>query len=184
MRIIGGEWGGRPLFAPRSGARPTQDRVRQVLFDLLGGAAGEGPVLDLYAGTGALGLEALSRGAPRAVFVEASRPVRLVLERNVRTLEAGERARVLGLPVRRALGVLRAEGEAFRIVLADPPYDDGEAADLLDLLGAEDAPWVEPGGLLVLETRDRDPVGAGTPRLRRERSRAVGGTSLHFYRRQ
>ena len=108
MRIIGGEWGGRRLHAPKSGVRPTADRVRQTLFDILGAGVSEGTVLDLYAGTGALGLEALSRGASSAIFVEASRSVRLVLERNLQELQAGPRARVIGLPVRRALEVGRS----------------------------------------------------------------------------
>lgn len=181
MRIVGGEWGGRRLFSPGPGVRPTQDRVRQILFDILGGSITEGPVLDLYAGSGALGLEALSRGAPSAVLVESSRRAATVLRRNCETLNAGERARILLLPVRRALALLGQEGAGFRWVLADPPYGTPEVTEVLGALGNAASSVVIPGGGLVLESRESDRVPDRAGELVRRRCRVAGGTALHFF---
>ncbi|MDO8916019.1 MAG: RsmD family RNA methyltransferase, partial [Coriobacteriia bacterium] len=100
MRIVGGAWRGRPLVSPSGPTtRPTSDRVREALFDALGARLGSdlggGAVLDLFAGTGALGLEALSRGASSAVFVENDRAALVALRRNIETLGAGPRAVVV-----------------------------------------------------------------------------------------
>lgn len=185
MRIVAGEWGGRLLQAPRSGVRggvrPTQDRVRQILFDILADSITEGPVCDLYAGSGALGLEALSRGAPRAVLVEADRGVRQVLHRNCSALAAGDRARVLGMTVARALALLSAEGITFRWILADPPYDNPEVLDLLATLGAPDCPLLREGAGLALECRVSTSLAERAGLLLRRRTRVVGETALHFY---
>ena len=183
MRIVAGVWGGRRLLSPGGSVRPTQDRVRQILFDILGHSVTEGPVLDLYAGTGALGLEALSRGAPAAVLVEADGRTRQVLERNCAALGAGDRARVLGLRVLRAVAMLSGEGASFRWILADPPYDNAEVPQLLEILGAAGVKLIRPGGGLVLECRApvRWPESAGD--LRRYRERRAGETALCFYER-
>jgi 16S rRNA (guanine966-N2)-methyltransferase len=181
MRIIAGDWGGRTLLSPRGKVRPTQDRVRQVLFDILGGAILQGPVLDLYAGSGALGLEALSRGAPRAVFVESDERIRRVLLENCRLLEAEERCRVLGLRVGRALGLLEAEGARFRWILADPPYGDPETLPLLERLGEPQCRLLEGGGGFVLENRKDAAVPAVCGRLRATRRRELGETCLTFF---
>ncbi len=184
MRIVGGEWSGRRLVSPDARVRPTQDRVRQILFDILGESVTEGPVLDLYAGTGALGFEALSRGAPRAVFVEMNRRAVEVLERNREVLEAGDRARVVGLPVLRALGILEREQASFRYVLADPPYGARETEQVLEALGAEGSGLLPEGAGLVLEARATDPVPDRAGCLVRFRDRRAGDTVLHFYRRE
>src|SRR6185369_7871918 len=103
MRIIAGRLGGRRLAAPRGSAtRPTTDRVREALFSALGDVTGA-LVCDLYAGTGALGIEALSRGARRAVFIESARPALAALRRNLADLDLDDAARVFPLPVERAL---------------------------------------------------------------------------------
>src|SRR5580692_6775643 len=119
MRVIAGRLGGRRLTAPRGMAtRPTSDRVREALFSALGPLGGAA-VLDLYAGTGALGIEALSRGAARATFVESARPALAALRDNLAALGLEGAARVLAMPVERAVTRL---GGAFDLVLADPPY--------------------------------------------------------------
>lgn len=179
MRIVGGEWGGRKLVSPGARVRPTQDRVRQILFDILGGSVGGGPVLDLYAGSGALGLEALSRGAPHAVLVEANAKTAAVLRRNCEI--AGERARVLAMPVRRALALLEREEIRFRWILADPPYGHEDVAGLLERLGSSGL--LEAGDGLVLESRAQDRIPDQAGGLREVRLRVVGETALHFYRR-
>jgi 16S rRNA (guanine(966)-N(2))-methyltransferase RsmD len=155
LRVTGGALAGRLLRAPRGAAvRPTSDRVRESVFARL--AALEGArVLDLYAGTGALGIEALSRGAAGAVFAERARPALACLEANLASLRLEARARVLRGDVRASLARLAREGARFDLVLMDPPY------------GAEDAPQalrdvaraglLADGGTLVLETSRRNP---------------------------
>lgn len=185
MRVVGGEWSGRRLEVPAAGVRPTQDRVRQILFDILGpGTVAGAAVLDLYAGSGALGIEALSRGAARATFVEASARVRPVIERNLRALGAGDAARLLALPAARALERLAREGEEFDLVLADPPYDDRSTPRLVATLGLDGSGVLKRAGCCVVETAAAGALPEAAGRLRRWRVRVVGDTALHFYRRE
>ncbi|MBN1609698.1 MAG: 16S rRNA (guanine(966)-N(2))-methyltransferase RsmD [Polyangiaceae bacterium] len=127
MRIVAGQLGGRRLKAPAGwSTRPTADRARQGLFSILGAVSGL-RVADLYAGTGALGIEALSRGARFAVFVESVRDVVRVLRRNLDELGLGERSAVLSAPVERARRQLLEHGQ-FDLVLCDPPWADMASA--------------------------------------------------------
>jgi len=146
MRIIAGEWRGRPLEAPRGTAtRPTSDRAREGLFSMLASRIGsfEGlKVADLFAGTGALGLEALSRGAAHCIFVEKDRAALDILGRNVDRLGARERAEV------RAQAVEHVALAPCDLILMDPPYGQGLAQPALDRASA----WLAPGGWLSLET--------------------------------
>jgi len=183
VRIIAGQWGGRRLLSPSAGTRPTKDRVRQILFDILGRPDPDAPVLDLYAGSGALGLEALSRGASASVFVEAARGARLVLERNCRELGAGQHCRILALRAERAVGILLREGLSFGWILADPPYDDPGTPALLERIGEDGAPLLRAGGCLALESRSSSTLPELAGALRLVRVRAVGETTLRFYRR-
>ncbi len=180
MRITGGEWRSRALKAPRGTAtRPTSDRVREALFSMLAsdGALDSAPkVLDLYAGTGALALEALSRGASRAVCVEQARDALAVLRENVKSLDAN--VVVVASKVDRALDSLK--DERFDLVFADPPYADVKTAEFArTLLGA--VRRLEEGGILVLEhaSKDEAPSFEGVLLYR---NRTYGDTSLSFYR--
>ncbi|WP_437305781.1 16S rRNA (guanine(966)-N(2))-methyltransferase RsmD [Sorangium sp. So ce388] len=181
MRVIAGRLGGRRLAAPRGeGTRPTADRVREALFSSLGDVTGA-LVCDLYAGTGALGIEALSRGARRAVFVESGRPALATLRENLAALGVDEAARVVPLPVERALELLRDEGP-FDLALLDPPYAAlakaaAAAARLAGPLGL-----LAPAGRLVLEHARRDPSPeiAG---LTCAAVRTYGDTAVSFYTR-
>ncbi len=156
MRIIGGAWRGRPLRPVKGTAtRPTSDRVREALFDALtarlGSDLGGGAVLDLYAGTGALGLEALSRGASRAVFIESGRDALRVIAANVSTLGAADRCVVIAADVA-APALSRAAGLGpFALLLVDPPYriDPARVADALQTL--EQAGALEPDAMVVYE---------------------------------
>lgn len=123
MRVIAGALGGRRLVAPRGAAtRPTADRVREALFSMLGDVAGA-RVLDLFAGSGALGIEALSRGAEHAVFVENDRTALGVLRSNLETLSLGaDVAEIRSIDARAALRDARKRGETYDLVLLDPPY--------------------------------------------------------------
>jgi 16S rRNA (guanine966-N2)-methyltransferase len=180
MRITGGTFRSRALRAPRGSAtRPTSDRVREALFGILSSAGAlEGArVLDLYAGTGALALEALSRGAAEATLVESSRGALDALRANVRSLALESRARVVASEVEYAIA--RLEGP-FDLVFADPPWalvDRGEAARMLELLVAR---ALADEGLIVLEhgSRSKPPVVRG---LAARETRQYGDTSLTFY---
>jgi 16S rRNA (guanine966-N2)-methyltransferase len=158
MRIVAGKHRGRRLVAPEGLAvRPTSDRTREALFNILGqGRGGPAPldggrVLDAFAGTGALGLEALSRGAGFVVFME-SQPVALAaLERNIEALGVEDRTQVLRADVLRA----PAADKPVRIVLMDPPYNQGLAEPALAALA--EAGWIAANTFIVVELMAKEP---------------------------
>jgi 16S rRNA (guanine966-N2)-methyltransferase len=186
MRITGGTFRSRALRAPRGQAtRPTSDRVREALFGILdsSGAIVGASVLDLYAGTGALALEALSRGATRATLVESSRAALDAIGANVATLGVRDRAQVIAADVPRAVARVAREGP-FDLVLADPPWalvDSGEALDVLaDLVGSG---ALSDSATLVLEHASRSSAAQlDVHGLRRIQSRRYGDTTLTFYK--
>ncbi len=165
MRIIAGAWRGRPLLAPPGQAtRPTSDRAREALFSMLQSRLGsfEGlEVADLFAGTGALGLEALSRGAARCTFVETDRAALDILRRNATALGAGERADI------RPQDAARIAGGPYHLVLIDPPYRSGLGATAISSLLAARA--LAPGALISLETARDEPLDPGRCQLAAER---------------
>jgi len=151
--VTGGIFGGRTLRVPAGrGVRPTTDRVREATFARLG-ALGGVRVLDLYAGTGALGIEALSRGAANVVFVERARASLDALRRNLATLGLGESVRIVARDVAAAVADLGRAGELFDLVLLDPPYETGEDERTLRAVVA--ARILAPGALLVVERSRR-----------------------------
>jgi 16S rRNA (guanine966-N2)-methyltransferase len=182
MRVIAGALGGRVLAAPRGlGTRPTSDRVREALFAVLGDVEGAS-VLDLYAGSGALAIEALSRGAARALCVERERRAVDALRRNLDALGLADRCTVLAVPLARARAAV-ARAAPFDLVLCDPPYDDVDSGLLAREIDRLLASGLLPeGGRLVLEhaTRTPPPELAG---LGLEKTRRYGDTTLSFYER-
>ncbi len=178
MRVIAGRLGGRTLMAPRGRlTRPTSARVREALFSMLGDVSGA-VVLDLFAGTGALGIEALSRGAARAVFVESARPAVAVVKENLSSLGLMDQARILAQPASRAVPELARLGP-FDLIFLDPPY--AALADVPGLCAAlEQSGAVAEEARVVVEhaTRDAAPV---LPGLEGEPTRAYGDTSLTIY---
>ena len=178
-RIIAGTAGGRTLRTPAgSGTRPTSDRVREALFSALDArdAVRGARVLDLYAGSGALGLEALSRGARSALLVESDRRAAATIGANIAALGFPE-ARVLATTVTAALA--RDPGEdAADLVLVDPPYDVGEDA-LGDVLARLVAGWAAPGAVVVVERSSRSPEPAWPDGLERlGKPRTYGETTV------
>jgi 16S rRNA (guanine966-N2)-methyltransferase len=150
LRVVAGSAGGRRLVAPKSGARPTTDRVKEALFASLGERVVDAVVLDLYAGSGALGIEALSRGATRAMFVDRDRRAEQAIRSNLATTGFTERASVIASAASAFLR--KAPDQPFDLVFLDPPYDIDTAA-LSEVLGAV----AEPGMLtkeavVVIET--------------------------------
>ena len=145
MRIIAGEWRGRRLRTVKGrGVRPTTDRLRESWMAALGSTVDDALVLDLFAGSGALGLEALSRGAREATFVERARGALQTLRGNVEALGAGDRARIVQGDA--MVFVRRLQECAFDLALADPPYQTGFAVELLSSFSEKPfakALWVE-----------------------------------------
>jgi 16S rRNA (guanine966-N2)-methyltransferase len=184
-RVIAGTARGIRLQAPGSATRPLGDRVKQTLFAILEPGLPGARVLDLFAGSGAGGIEALSRGAAAAVFVEQDSTAAAVIEANLRaTRLAGPTVRVIRTSVTAFMGREPDEPQPFDIVLLDPPYADTELRErVLAWLGTQDAP-LAPGARVIAKHfwRDHPPVKVGL--LASERERRFGETALTFYRRQ
>jgi 16S rRNA (guanine966-N2)-methyltransferase len=179
MRIIAGEARGRPLVAPiGTETRPTRDMVREALFDILAGYVEGARILDGFAGSGALALEALSRGALHATLIENAPKALAAIRRNIRELRMSDRTLVLPMDFERAARKLQGERARFDIMLLDPPYrmEPGKQADMLAELCA-------PGAMIALEhARAVSPIVS--PPLILVKSRAYGDTALSFYIRE
>jgi 16S rRNA (guanine966-N2)-methyltransferase len=177
MRVIAGELGGRRLQAPRGkSTRPTSDRVREALFAMLGELGGAS-VLDLFAGSGALGIEALSRGAEQTVFVERDEPALRVLRTNLELLGLGnDRAQVRRAEVRAALRSARRRKETYDLIFIDPPYS--QARDWGPELSAALVPLLRPAARVVVESDRRAPMEL---ELALERERRYGDTSIRIH---
>ena len=174
MRIIAGSWRGRPLLSPPGlSTRPTSDRAREALFSMLQSRLGsfeELHVADLFAGTGALGFEALSRGAARCTFVESDRAAIDTLRRNIAKLGADDRADI------RQQDATRVAGGPYHLVFLDPPYHSGLGQQALaNLAGA-----LAPGALVSLETARDESVDV--PTLELDSERIYGKTKLSLFR--
>ncbi|WP_319799601.1 16S rRNA (guanine(966)-N(2))-methyltransferase RsmD [Acidisoma silvae] len=165
MRIIAGRLRGRRLEAPTGDAtRPTSDRARQALFDMLmhapwaEGRLRDAHVLDVFAGTGALGLEALSRGAARATFMENNRPALAVLRVNIAACKAEDLCRVIAADVRKP-----PRGTPARFVFLDPPY--GQALVPTAVASLTAAGWIAPDALIIAEIGAEDALPTEAPLL-------------------
>ena len=184
MRIVGGEFKGRTLKAPRSDAiRPTSDRTRESLFNSLAhaypGSVAGARVLELFAGTGAVGLEALSRGAKSAIFVDNSVEGRALIQSNIEALGLTGRTKIFRRDAA-ALGLCRGL-DPYGLVFADPPYGKGLGEKALD--NASRDGWIAEGALVMLEERSDQSPTLGRSFFPLE-SRVFGETSIHFYRHQ
>jgi 16S rRNA (guanine966-N2)-methyltransferase len=179
MRLTGGHDRGRRLIAPRGQhTRPTAAKVREAIFNILGPAP-EGSVLDLYAGTGSLGLEALSRGASHAVFVEREHAPLSALRRNIKELGFEDRATIVASDVCTGLRRLAGKGSRFSWIFLDPPYVKEMTGVLEELAGSH---LLAPCAVVVLEhdRRNRPPESVGGLFLTDRRQ--YGDTELSFYR--
>ena len=180
MRLTGGEWGGRILKAPKTDAvRPTQDRVRAALFNILQTEIVGADFLDLFAGSGAVGLEALSRGARSVTFVEKDRRHLAVLKENLAALRPASACTVLADVYR---WIANYSGEGFSIVFADPPYALGEErgyASFLSTLTARGV--VREGGLFIAEMTAVQQAEE-TPGWELVRDRTYGKTRICIWR--
>jgi len=179
VRIIAGRWRGRRLQTlPGDAVRPTADRVKQSLFDVLRDVVPDSRVLDLYAGSGNVGLEALSRGARRLVSVERAPDALAVLRRNVALLGCADQVEVVRAE---AFGYLRGAGAgAFDLVFADPPYDAGVEGTLLERIAAS----LPIGALLVLQHARRWTAPDRHAALMRVRTLRFGATVVDCFVRE
>ncbi|WP_263417341.1 16S rRNA (guanine(966)-N(2))-methyltransferase RsmD [Terriglobus albidus] len=181
MRIIGGKWRSRQIAAPKSEAtRPTSDRLRETLFNVLGQDCTGLRVLDLYAGSGAVGLEALSRGARRVWFAEKSSPALATLRANLRALGA-EGAVVDNSGVSTLLSKLAREKTAIDLIFLDPPWDMAQEYErTLGFLGSHEE-LLNDGARVVAEHRSKVELPARVGNLERTRVLKQGDASLSFY---
>jgi 16S rRNA (guanine(966)-N(2))-methyltransferase RsmD len=180
-RIVAGTFRGRRIAAPAGqDTRPTSDRVREALFGALGDLS-DLRVLDLYAGSGAIGLEAASRGAAHVLLVESDPRAVRVIRDNIALLGAGTVARLAPSRVESVLsgGPL---GEPYDIVFADPPYQTGETEITALLRGLVEHAWLAPDALVVVERSRRSPEPGWVPGITGERSRRYGETTLWYGR--
>lgn len=178
MRIIAGQWRGRSIEAPPGrGTRPTSDRVRETLFSMLASRLGsfEGlRVADLFAGSGALGFEALSRGAASATFVENDSTAGAVIRHNAERLKATDRVQILG-----SSALALPKSPPFELIFADPPYAPGSGTAVVSAV--TEAGWVALGGWISVETGGDDQVDPGS--LSIDSTRDVGRARLTLLRR-
>ena len=179
MRIIAGEWRSRKLTAPEGmETRPTADRVKEALFSILGGRVYEARVLDLYGGSGALALEAVSRGAQSAVICDQASGACRAIRENIRSLKAEDRVRLLPMRDTAALDTLQKAGERFDLVFLDPPY----RLDTAPVCARLAEGLLAPGGIIVAEHARETPPAVQPPLIRFD-FRTYGITGLSFFKR-
>jgi 16S rRNA (guanine966-N2)-methyltransferase len=181
VRVLAGAFKGRRLVTPRGATtRPTADQVRLALLDALAPRLPHARVLDLFAGAGGVGLEALSRGAAHATFVERDARAVAALATNVEGLGVEDRARVLRVDVARGLGRLAAESERFDVVFLDPPYNGDLAEGTLAALGG--GAIMAPGACVVAQHFTKRAPARAYGVLAAFRTRRFGETTLTFFR--
>lgn len=182
VRVIGGEAKGRRLFSPKGqGTRPTAVRVREALFNILAGSIAGASFLDLFAGTGAVGIEALSRGAAHATFVEKDRSTARLLRQNLQRCGFVGCSTVLVQDAHVGLASLGRRRGKFTIIFADPPYRQVSLPQVVGWVGQTGV--LAEGGVLVVEHRsgwapDMESEG---PKLQFKRSKRYGDTALYFF---
>ena len=180
LRVIGGLLKGRRIGTLPGGAiRPTGDRVREALFDILGRRIEGAAFLDVYAGTGAIGIEALSRGAAEAVFIENDPAAADLIRANLWLVgAAGTRGRVVARDLPRAASLLESEGRLFDLIYLDPPYAGGELERGLRIAGGSGL--LAPAGIVIAEHEARTaPPSCAT--LSAYRTARYGRAALSFY---
>ncbi|KKM11891.1 hypothetical protein SY88_06845 [Clostridiales bacterium PH28_bin88] len=181
MRVIAGQAKGCSLKAPRGmSTRPTSDRVKEAIFNILGERVPASRFLDLFAGTGGIGIEALSRGAEHATFVEKGNAALKALSDNLARTKLQDQGRVLAMDVFRGVEWLAEQGESFSLIFLDPPYARGLAENTLQAIVARGL--LAPGGMALSETGQRENLPEKVGNLLRVRVAVYGDTAVHFYR--
>lgn len=180
MRVIGGKYRGRRLRTSAGlDVRPTSDRLRETLFNILAPRVRGSRFLDICAGSGAVGIEALSRGAAHATFIERARPACSVIRENLDAFASEDDARIINRDAAQAVSRLREEGESFDIAFLDPPYASGLYSQVMEKLS--EGGLVSGDGVVVVEHRSKTPPREAYGRLRVYREVRQGESALAFY---
>jgi 16S rRNA (guanine(966)-N(2))-methyltransferase RsmD len=179
MRIISGKAKGKKLYSPKGkGIRPTADRVKESVFNVLGERWQGIRVLDLFSGTGSLGLEAISRGAEQVVFVEKSKNALNVLRKNISLCGFDSHAVVMAMSVSRSLSLIGRKGESFQVIFADPPYRRGWVEKTVEeILGHG---ILSEDGMVVIEHAPSESPGTGNGRVVILKQKKYGDTAISF----
>jgi 16S rRNA (guanine966-N2)-methyltransferase len=179
IRIIGGELKGRKLATVRGiSTRPTSDRVRESIFNILGDRVRGTRVLDLYAGTGAMGIEALSRGAESVLFADDHEAALAALEKNIKSCSLQRRADMVKWNLLNNLNIIRSHRPAFNLVFLDPPYDKNMIRPTLSNLGMSQ--FLQDNCRLVLEHSPLEPIPENLPGFKISDRRRYGKTLVSF----
>jgi len=179
IRIIGGDLKGRKLVTVRGlKTRPTADRVRESIFNILGNSVRAARVLDLYAGTGAMGIEALSRGAKSVLFADDHKAALAALEKNIKTCSLENRVDTIKWNVFKNLNIIRSHRPAFNLVFLDPPYNKNMIQPTLSNLGRSRC--LENGSRLALEHSPLEPIPETLPGFKISDQRRYGKTLVSF----
>jgi len=179
MRVISGTSKGKRLATPKGQAlRPTSDRVKESIFNILGELVERKVVLDLFAGTGNLGIEALSRGAQKALFVEKGRAATRLIQKNIYQCGFVGRTEIIPKDVNRAIGILHQRGEIFDLILMDPPYEKGLIEKTLEKLQSQKI--YHEDTILIVEHDRREPLPQRSEGWKLVRQRRTGDTVVSF----
>jgi 16S rRNA (guanine(966)-N(2))-methyltransferase RsmD len=182
MRIIGGIFRSRQLKGrPPEGIRPTSDKLRETLFNILGPVIDGATFLDGFAGMGAIGIEAVSRGAHAVYFVDRSRKACAIIRENLKSLQVTEGVRVIEAPLERALDLLERDGLHFDVVFLDPPYDR-DSLYTESLAAFSTRPLLSDNAVLIMEHTKHLELPEITGNLRKYRVLTQGDSTLSFYR--
>lgn len=180
MRIISGKVRGLKLNAPKNDdVRPTTDRVKESLFNIINGHMIDSNVLDLFAGTGSLGIECLSRGASKCVFVDINKSSLDIVKSNIKKARLETESEVMNLDCKTAIDKLKIRNEKFDLIFMDPPYY--EKLFVSSLQKISDSKILSEDGLVVVEHDTVEKIPDSVGELRKEKSRKYGNTTLTFY---
>lgn len=180
MRVIAGKLKGRRLVTTGSEiVRPTADKVRESIFDILSPSLIGGSVLDLFAGTGGLGIEAVSRGMDRVVFIEHDSRALAVLRKNIAHCGIEQYAEVISFPVSRGLRLMHARKELFRLIFLDPPYQEHLVGKTVAEIS--EAAILAADGVVIAEHYHKEPVAPSYGRLVLDDQRRYGQTTVSFF---
>lgn len=182
MRVISGEYGGRPLKAVKgNNTRPTTDKIKESLFQMIGPYFDGGKALDLYAGSGALGIEAVSRGMDEAVLIDRNPQAIAVIRENIKMTKEESKFSVLKSSDKQAISQLSSKGMMFDLVFLDPPYADQEVARIMQSLLERNL--LNEAAVIVCETDKSSQLNADIPELYLFKEKVYGQTKLSFFER-
>ena len=181
MKIISGKYKGRNLKGfDIIGTRPTMDRVKESLFNIINSYVMDSNVLDLFAGTGSLGIECLSRGAHKCVFVDKSKESMAIVKSNIKKARVENESITLNMDFKGAVTSLGRQGEKFNIIFMDPPYYKNMFIDALS--SVDENNLLEEDGIIVVEHDTKDSFPENVGRLYKSRDKKYGNTTLTFYK--